>query len=197
MHLSDILAVIGIAVGVIAVVVGVLAARRWGNRRRKLLFEFRATPLIPPTASDPQGLLKVTFRDFEVPDPHLVTILLRNVSPADIATDHFDAGRPLVIRLNCQMYGITATTHRDATASTAVGADGVISMGPLLLRTGESVVIEAVVSGAGAPELDSPLVDTDVVRESPNRRIVGERALGVMSSVAASVVETVVGIDRR
>jgi hypothetical protein len=163
MSLGEILGIVGIVVGIVAIITGVLAARRWGNRRRRLMFEFRSAPLIAAGSPDRSGLLKVTFRDIEVPDPHLLTIRLANVGPADIATDRFDAGRPLVIRLNCTMYGLTATSHPDAITSTAVGAEGVIQLRPQLLCRGEERTIEAVVSGASDPELDSPLIDTDIV----------------------------------
>jgi len=161
MDTSNILTAVGIAVGVLAIIVGVFAARRWGNRRLRLLFNVTAIPLILGGAQS--GLLKVTFRDIDVDDPHLVTIRLKNVGSADISSERFDAGRPLVVNLNCTMYGVVKTTHPRSTVSTALGADGVVQLTPQLIRRGEDRVVQAVVSGPPAPALDSPLVDTDIV----------------------------------
>ncbi len=157
--LSDALTAVGILVGVAAIVAGIFAARRWGNRRKRVLFDWRSAPLITHNAPH----LKVTFRDIEVSDPHLVILRLRNIGPADVASEHFDASRPVVIRLNCTMYGVTSATHPQATVSTAVGADGVVQMEPHLLRRAEEWIVEAVVAGSPDPILESSLIDTDIV----------------------------------
>lgn len=160
---AEVLTVIGIVSAVLVGSLAIWGTRRWGTRRRRLLFECNSTSLIPPS-EDTQRLLKVTYRDLEVAEPNLVTVRLRNVGPADIASIHFDAGKPLTIRLNAIMYGLTGgayPTHN--TVSTAVGARGEIGVGPQLLRRNEEWVFEAVVSGEARPELESPLVDTDIV----------------------------------
>lgn len=180
MSFGDILGIIGIAIAVVAIVVGVMATRRWGNRRCRLLFDFRSVPLMPLGTPNVRGLLKVTFRDIEVPDPHLITIRFKNVGPADIASDRFDAGEPLAVTLNCKMYGLTSNSHPYATTSTAVGANGVITLGPLLLRKGEEIVVEAIVSGASMPDLSSSLVDTDIVYPGDMR---AEVAVGLLGTI--------------
>lgn len=157
----SILTVILIAVGVVAIIVGALAARRWGNRRLRLLFEVTSLPLILGGAQS--GLLKVTFRDLEVDDPHLVTIRFRNVGSGDISSSRFDAGRPFVVNLNCSMYGIVNVTHPESTVSTATGAQGVVQFMPQLIRRSEERLVQAVVSGSPVPDHDSPLIDTDIV----------------------------------
>jgi hypothetical protein len=185
MSLGDILGIVAIAVGVVAIIVGVLAARRWGNRRMRLGFECRSTPLLPLGTSTGQDLLKVTYRDFEVPDPHLVTINLRNVGPGDIASKRFDNGDPLILDLQCTMYGVTAASHPESTESTAVGAPAVIKIRPMLIPKGESIVVEAVVSGSASPDLLNPLVDTDLV---PSTEPISEALLDVL---AAALLRTV------
>jgi hypothetical protein len=183
MDTKTILEAVAIGVAVIAIIVGVLAVRRWGNRRLRLLFESTAIPLILGGAQS--GLLKVTFRDVDVEDPHLVTILLKNVGPADISSDRFDAGRSLVVRLNCTMYGLVKTTHPESTVSTALGAEGVVELLPQLLRRGEERLVQAVVSGPPVPVLDSPLIDTDVV-SGPT--YTSELAQGLLAVLFASVL---------
>jgi hypothetical protein len=160
---AEALAVIAIVAALVVCALTIWATRRWGKRRNRLLFEYNSAALIPHR-ENPTNLLKVTYRDMEVAEPHLVTIRLRNVGPSDIATPHFDDGRPITIRLNAVMYGLTGGTYPVRNiVSSAVGADGELSVGPHLLRRNEEWIFEAVVQGDARPELDSPLVDTDVV----------------------------------
>jgi hypothetical protein len=122
--------------------------------------------------------LKVTYRDIEVQDPHLVKITVKNTGPGDVASEHFDARKPLIIKLNCTMFGLTSTTHPTSTASSSIGAPAVICLGPQLLRRRETWVIEAIVGGQGEPELFSPLIDTDLVNEYA-RRIENENSVPI------------------
>lgn len=161
LDLNQVLAIIGICVGVAAIIAGVLAARRWGTRRRRLLFEYTSTPLIPKGQT--ADFLKVTYRDFEVEDPHLVRLSLKNVGSVDVATAHFDAGRPLTVALHCTMYGVTSTSHPAATESPAVGTEASVKLRPTLLPRGQGWVVEAVVGGLPRPEVVSTLVDTDIL----------------------------------
>jgi hypothetical protein len=169
LNLGEMLGVIAILVAIVAIIVGVLAARRWGNRRNRVVLDVHASPLIVRASSMRPGLLKVTFRDIEVENPHFVTIRLTNVGPHDLASGAFDSGRPLVIRLNCTMYGLTASSHPDVTGTGAVGSEAYVELAPVLLRTGEEWSVEAVVGGGPTPELSSWLIDTDVVEGSVYR----------------------------
>src|SRR3712207_4896455 len=83
------LALGALVVALLALPLTIWATRRWGERRSRLLFTYRSVPLLP--RGDRQ-LLKVTYRDLDVPEPHLVTLRLRNVGPKDIASGHFDQG---------------------------------------------------------------------------------------------------------
>jgi len=118
-----------------------------------------------PETSDVQGCLKLTFRDIEITDPHLVRLTLKNVGPTDIASDHFDAGTPLVIDLHCQrFFGLLGTGHpAGSTMTQSLGGPGLIEIRPVLLRRGDQWTIEAIIDGAPKPELSSPLIDTDIV----------------------------------
>lgn len=166
------------AVALVVGVATVLATRRWGTRRRKLLFRYQSASLLP-TDSRP-GLLEVTFRDIPVPNPHLVTIRLQNVGPSDVATHHFDGGRPIRVVLDCKFFGVTSTTHPSATVSPAIGSDGWIEMRPMLLRRGEEWAVEAVVEGDPAPTLQSSLIDTDVEQGGSARDQLAEFLSGIV-----------------
>ena len=116
-----------------------------------------------------------------VDDPHLLKLGLSNVGPSDVATAHFDSGRPIVFTLHCTMYGLMHASHAPRTVSTAVGSEGVVELHPGLPRRRESWTIEAVVSGTPAPTLDSSLIDTDIVDPATLRA--AELPLGLPLSI--------------
>jgi hypothetical protein len=193
-----------LAVAVIAIPVTIWATRTFGNRRRKLLFSYESISLAPATQSEAVGVLKITFRDLPTEDPHLLTIRLQNIGPADVASSHFDASRDVQVKLNCTLYGVVSTTHPRHTISVAAGTrDAVINLSPMLLRRQDSWVIEAVVSGAHKPEIISTLVDTDIVDETVLKRAttLASRMLGESSALApglvGAVARTVMSVRRR
>jgi hypothetical protein len=198
LDLDQVLTIIGIGVGVVAVIVGAMAAQRWGTRRRRLLFEYTSTPLIPE--GQMASFLKVTYRDFEVEDPHLVRLSLKNVGPVDVATAHFDAGKPLTVRLHCTMYSVTSTSHAAATESPAVGAEAIVKLRPTLLPRGHEWVVEAVVGGALRPEVASTLIDTDILDKPTFNSQLSHSLLGVLARTLspslgpALIAEAVVGM---
>lgn len=172
----------GLLVAVVSIGATILAARRWGNRRKRIAFSWEAARLLPVGRSE--RLLEVTFRDIPVTDPHLVTVRVANVGPLDIASKHFDAGRSLVVNLNCMMYGLTHSSHPSGTVTGAIGSDGVVELRPVLLRRGEEWAVEAVVGGEPKPTLDSPLVDTDLVEGPSAVELFAEQFADVIVSVA-------------
>lgn len=191
MDQNEWLVVAGIVVAVLVGVATVAATRRWGNRRRRLLLTVEAVPLLPP--GKPDGLLQVTYRDFPVNDPHLVTTRLRNVGPSDIATAHFDGGRPLVLRLNCKLCGVTRSSHPQSTTLPPLGAQANLEFAPQLMRCGEEWSIEAVVEGEPEAVLDSPLIDTDVIEGPSYLKQAIEALSGVVLNLPFGVT---IGIKR-
>jgi len=179
--------IVATAIAIVAIIVGFLGARHYGTRRRRLAFGWSATPLIP--VDQPHGpLLQVTYADIPVDDPYLLTLRLANVGPLDIATEHFDAARPLRIDLDCTFYGLTSLTSPGTTLSTttgAIGGEGYIEIAPGLLRRGTEWSIEVVVGGPPAPVLTSPLIDTDVV-DPPTPR--SKLAMNMISDAALDAV---------
>lgn len=159
---SDLIALIALVAALVIGVGAFVAARRWGTRRGRLLFDYDATSLVPATAAA-SNLLQVTFQGVAVPQPHLVTVRLVNVGPRDIASSHFDNGAPLCIDLGCMIYGIVKTSHPVRTVSGPVGSADPLQLAPGLLRRREEIVVEAVVSGVPQPSLSSPLIDVDVI----------------------------------
>ncbi|MEV4533992.1 hypothetical protein AB0J82_09190 [Asanoa sp. NPDC049518] len=163
---SDRLALVGILVAAAAVVVGLLATRRWGTRRRLIAFDCVSTPLISEAHLGALGrdLLKVTYRDVEVVNPHLVHIRIRNIGPSDVASVHFDAETPLTVGLSCRVLGVTTVPGPVPAGVSSTGAQGEITFGPGLLRRNEEWALGVLVEGSPRPEMMSSLIDTDIVR---------------------------------
>jgi hypothetical protein len=176
------IALAAVVVAIIGIAATVFAARRWGNRRRRILFSCEAAPLLP--IADENHLLEVTYRDFPVKDPHLVTVRIANIGSSDIASQHFDAGRSLIVDLNCTMFGVTSTSQPRYTVSGAIGSEGVLELRPLLLHRGEEWVVEAVVSGEVNAVLDCPLIDTDVVEGAPALKQLAQQLAEIAVSVS-------------
>lgn len=181
MNLGLWIALAALAVAIVGVGATIFATRRWGNRRRRILFAWEAAPLL--LIGGDRDLLQVTYRDIPVEDPHLVTVRVANIGPSDIASRHFDADRPLVIRLNCTMYGLTRNSHPKDTISEAAGAEGIIQLRPLLLRRGEEWVFEAVVKGEPSPLMVSPIIDADII-EGPSA---AKQLVELLADVAVSI----------
>lgn len=182
MSFGDKLTLAGVVVGVLAIAAAWWVGRRYGTRRRKLLFLFEATSLVPEIKGYAGSGLKVTFHDVAVEEPHLLTIRLTNVGPADVASSHFDAGKPVQVLLNSTLYGVLNATHGERTITPALGAENaIVELAPVLLKRKDTWVVEVLVSGAPAPELVSSLVDTDVVTQTVADRLARatERALPV------------------
>ena len=161
--LADTLTILAIIVAVIAIPVGVWAVRRWGNRRGQVLFAYRSTALMPDLPLPMKEMLKVEFRDLPVKDPHLLSLQLQNVGPRDVASGNFDAARPIRIKMNSPFYGILSCSYPRPTIISSPGSDGVIDIGPMLLKRGEVWHFSAIVSGKPEVGADIPLVDVDVL----------------------------------
>lgn len=160
MNPAELIGLIGVIVAVLVGVAAILATRRWGNRRNKLMFTWESVPMLPVESAG--GLLQVTYRDFPIPEPHLVTVRMINVGPNDVATKHFDGGASLRIELNCTMFGLLRSSHPAKTASRSIGSDAVVELRPSLLRKGDEWRVDIVVGNRPDPKVKSSLIDTDI-----------------------------------
>lgn len=162
MSVEAVIALVSVVVAIAVGVVGVLAVRRWGVRRRQLVLMTTSSRLL---LTDPTlGALRVTYEEKEVDDPYLLTLSLLNNGPADVATEHFDDRRPLRINLSQSVYGITGTSHPRFTAtSDATNPKGYVDFGPSLIRRREKWTVEAIVSGKVTAEVENSIVDMDII----------------------------------
>ena len=188
MSLGDELTIAGIVVAIIAIAVGIWAARRYGNQRGAALFTYDSTQLIPDLPFSAKDLLKVEYRDIPVHDPHLLTLRLQNVGPRDIASSNFDAGRPVTVRTNCNFYGFVSLSHPKQTTSRAIGSDGEIDIKPMLLKRGETWEASAIISGAPKVEFDAPLVDVNVLdRKAFDAKLARNLFISILRALAVGV----------
>jgi hypothetical protein len=125
-----------------------------------------------------EGLLEVTYRDFAVPNPHLVSVVFRNTGPRDISSAAFDNGRPISIGFDQTFYGLTSTKGGGKIKSSAIGTPAgvaIVHLEPGLLKRGEEWSFSAVLSGPVEVSITAPLVDTDVAQVIPNNVDVGHQ----------------------
>ncbi|MFC3891285.1 hypothetical protein ACFOWZ_07335 [Lentzea rhizosphaerae] len=197
MSLEAKLALAALVVAVVAVPIAAWVTRQYGTRRKKLLFLFEATSLMPVIKGSAADALKITYHDVPVDDPHLLTIRLENIGPSDIASNHFDSDKPVQVRLNSTLYGMLSATQPEHTVGPAMGtADAVIELTPLLFKRKDTWVVELLVSGDPKPELVSSLVDTDVVAQTVADRL-GKASQRTFIDMLDALVSGLVGPGRR
>lgn len=107
--IGTLLTLIGIAVAILAIVVGYYAARRFGARRTTLVVDTKYIRLLPIALSDPETgevkILKLT-----PPTQYSVQIRLRNIGPKDVPMEAFN-GHPLVFHFGSAVTGnVTVNT---------------------------------------------------------------------------------------
>lgn len=187
-----------LVVAILAIPATILATRHWGNRRARLDVEIDAIPLLPEGVGP--GLLEVTYRDIPVSAPHLVTVMLRNSGPRDLASGMFDNGRSITLKFDQTFYGLTAVNGGVQTISPGIGAradEAVVRVKPALLKRGSSWSFSAVTTGPVEVDVDAPLIDTDVRAIASNNR--GGAEITLRLSVLGITAEVPLrrGSDRR
>lgn len=176
--------IVAAVLSVIAIIVTVIATRRWGNRRAGAEWYVDAVPLLAAGASS--TALEVTFRNAPVKDPVLVTFGIVNTGQRDITSEMFDASRSIVVRLGAPLYGVTQHAGNPDLVSPALGTpadNACVELRPRLLKRGEAWQFSAVVSGTPTVQVEAPLIDTDL-KELATPEVESE---GLFSAVAYSL----------
>lgn len=181
---SEWLAIGGIIVGLGAII----GARRWGNRRNKLLFTWEVLQLVSQ-GSRARGLV-VSYNDEKVSDPRLVQVTLKNLGPSDIKSEDFDSMNDLEVfvetissdptelfvpvREGGDIIDVLDMRTQDGEAVGRIEAFKVNAysamVAPRLIRRGASVTIDFLVDGPVEVSLESPLINTDVVYQKNAKR---------------------------
>lgn len=179
---------LGFASIIVALAIGVgaiLAARKWGTRRGKLLVAYSSTGLLVDQTSTDQ--IKVTFQNLPVEDPHLVSLLIKNIGSRDITREQFDGDSPLIIGLNCTLFGIVQCKSSDGTPPTTVldltgPKVDAVGFKPALIPRGTEWTVDCIVSGLPTPRVQGRLVDVDISEGGTKNNLIlagiGEGILG-------------------
>lgn len=192
---------IAIIVAVLFGVAALIANRKFGNRRGRLLVAHTTSRLL--ASGSLSNYLKVTYRDFDVEDPHLVSLLLKNVGPHDITREQFEGGKFRIELLDSKLYGLVQNESSDGEKpsliiSGGIGAeDAVVGFQPTLFPKGTEWTVEAIVSGPAKPTVRGRLVNTDIIEgETTSQAVLG--ALANISSLTVSTLlgEITLGVDR-
>ncbi|WP_456283480.1 hypothetical protein [Microbacterium sp. JZ101] len=132
--------------------------------------------------------------------PHLVTVMLRNSGPRDLASGMFDNGRSIAVKFDQTFYGLTAVNGGVQTISPGIGTradEAVVRVKPALLKRGSSWSFSAVTTGPVEVDVDAPLIDTDVRAIASDNR--GGAEITLRLSVLGITAEVPLrrGSDRR
>jgi hypothetical protein len=188
------LALIATVAAVAAIPVSVLAARTWGNRRRKSTYIYSTTPLIARQANKlDKADIAVTLNGEPIEGAHLIRVIFINLGPSDITPGHFINQDSLYIEIGCKVATITTSSHPKETEADDVGLTTRIYLRPTLLKRGEMWSFSAITSGKPNPQITSTLVDTDDyipqvhLERLRNGRIISPSAFFKMTIVAFKV----------
>ncbi|POH60302.1 hypothetical protein [Arthrobacter glacialis] len=118
--------------------------------------------------------LEVTCKNVPVRNPHLVSLVLKNIGPHDITEDKF-VDDHFAVNLNQTLYEIVRWGSRDnfppSIYSEKFGSgNGIVGFKPALIPKGAEWAVECIVSGPTTPEVMDRLVDTDIVEGEPQSR---------------------------
>jgi hypothetical protein len=158
-------AIAAAAIAVIAMPVGVVAAYRSANPKRRLIFGmFNVAPLVGAPAGV-RGDLEIRHQGEVVADPQLVTLAIASRSRRDISSDDFDQARPIVLDLGVPITKLidqssTAGKVRDVPAPVAVVGSTELRIGPGLIRRDHAMTWTLLVDGT--PQLKSQIFLRDV-----------------------------------
>ena len=181
---------IGIAV---AVLISWFFGRKYGNRKRRLLFTWDAVQLMAETTRA-KGALEVSYGGTPVGDPYMLQITVKNIGPVDITSSDFDAARPLDIFLPAGYLTVVDITQMGVSA-TVDQSPGCISIEPVLLRRGAVISFDVLVDGKPNVQLDSPLINTELNNTDATARTLAVLDQGLIGVTTRPVETLVVSIS--
>jgi len=159
MGIEVLVSIIGI---VITTVVSVWTFRRM-NPKRQLRYRLEASPLLANDAGAADRLT-IALEGQPVTTPQIVTLSLWSSGRADIGSNAFDAGTPLIFDLGvpiAQQFPVAATSD----ARLEVVPPDKIVLRPALIHSKFHSTVRVIVDGAPALHVNRVLPDIDVVRD--------------------------------
>ncbi|MFF0659261.1 hypothetical protein [Micromonospora tulbaghiae] len=136
--------------------------------------------------------VEVSRRGRILPNPHVITVLIRNTGRHAVASEQFDQGRPLTVDLQAPIEALLNPAGGQAPSGVVV--DGTtVCFGPELIRRKQEIPIQVLTSEWSNPEitLTEHLVDTEVrVQLGGFDQPRASRPIDVLATAAASVGTT-------
>ncbi|MFB6724224.1 hypothetical protein ACFCV3_28865 [Kribbella sp. NPDC056345] len=165
---------VGLAIAVAGGLPTIWATKRWGTRRGKIQIHVSRTSLL---------LMSGTFRsDIEVraaghvlAEPTLYTIVITNTGPRDLASQHFDDGRPISAKVPGRVAAARWMSTGQSPTITGDDKTALISWTPALLPRKEFWKLHILVDLAekATMEFTNPLIDFDVTYTGGGDTILG------------------------
>jgi hypothetical protein len=180
------LAVAGVA---ISIYYGRLGLRA---KKNQLSWRWEAVPLLHASSTELSSSISVQVGGEKVASPHLVRLNIKNLGKSDIASSNFDKSGPLSFRVDRKVLWVQSSRSE-------VGLNGHrLEVGPLLLRSGESVSSSLLCDGPPHVSIaESPLIDTILTAErakETNERFGREKRFKAVAAAAAALAAGYVGV---
>jgi hypothetical protein len=174
-------AFVAIPLAVIAIIVGVVTARTWGNRRGRLVYRVDVNPMIHGQA--PSGI-RITHRGAPLSEPWLATVSLTNTGPRDVTAANFHGGAWARIELGAR---VVVALDAEATGPAVRESGTGVEIEPFHLPRGSRVAFTCLLDGhPGRPSMTA-LVDTDVELAQRSVAEAFEHAGGLVGAVTAGM----------
>ncbi|MGA1838468.1 hypothetical protein VD659_16235 [Herbiconiux sp. 11R-BC] len=151
------------AAGVIAAIVIPLAIYRRQTPRHELWYDYSSQSLTPVAPSPLAGRLKVEIDGHPVAEPYTLNFRIWSVGTADVRSDAFDAGSPMVISLGAVVLGQYASVSavNAELVKHEVGTDRIVIQ-PSLIRRDTAMTFRLIVDGKPEVSIVSPLADVSL-----------------------------------
>jgi hypothetical protein len=133
----------------------------WSQRPRKLLlhYEIESRPAFPGHRRS--GSVEMEFENWEIDDPHQVTLYLRPDGRKDIRTSDYD-NQKLTLVTGAPVVGVVDQSTLDQDSVEAPAKSEAVKIAPQILKRGELVSLVLLVQGKPDPSFEAKLAEVDV-----------------------------------
>lgn len=151
---------VALAVLAAATITVTLILWRRGNPRPQITYDARLSRLVSPHAPS-TAQIEVTLSGMSFVNPYLLELRVESRSRRDIGSDDFDRQKPLAFRLDTPVAVQIGDTTIGESAEIAID-DGVIAIGPCLIRKGTILFTQFLTEGRPDLKTDNTLRDVKV-----------------------------------
>lgn len=152
---------------------------RWGRRpepRSELVWQLSVVKLLAENLDYQMARnLEITYGDETLNDPHLASLLVVSRSQKDIASDRFDAEKPLIFNLGVPIVAAVGSPSGSAVAENYLTLEknaGLVKIAPHLIRSGHVLFVELLTDRPPVLRVDrNPLKDAVIHQWGVNDRL--------------------------